>query len=109
MSVIQSIIDSHSITKGQWACYACGSDRYWRSVYGNRHCWGCDPAPVESMVAESNLVEPTPGTGPKETEVVEDVGWVECTDGRYRDYFMDGGKMWLVDEWPDFVGFTLVR
>lgn len=51
------------------------------------------------MVAESNLVE---------QHQADEEGWVECEDGQFRDYFMDGGKMWIVDEGAGYVRFSLV-
>lgn len=61
------------------------------------------------MVAESNLVEQSHAPAREDAAETELEGWVECTDGQYRDYFVDDGRMWLVDEGPDFVRFTLAR
>ena len=103
MTPLQKILGSQNPEHQKFLCAACSSEFFWRSVYGGRQCWTCHPPPALSMVVASNL------TAPGGEAAEEDEGWVECTDGQYRDYFVDAGRMWLVDEGPDFVRFTLVR
>lgn len=91
--------EAGSAASGAYSCPSCACKSYWKSVYGGVHCWSCEPAPVESMVAETNL---------RPLEDQSDEGWVECEDGKFRDYFMDGGRMWIVDEGADYVRFSLV-